>query len=166
MSTSSLDNNIVLAKGDSGATSHYIRIEDTERCLDNIRPYQGSSVMLPDAGTITPTLKGQLRLSKELSSQALRATALPALKSSSLISLGQLCDDDCTVILNKKKLLAVKNDKIILEGHRNYLDGLWDIPIQKTRLQQDNYINPAHHGLQYDKKSTISNHIFTIEIKK
>ena len=102
MSTSVFDSNIVLAKGDSGATSHYIRIENTNKCLDNIQPYEGSSVMLPDAGIIMPTLKGQLCLSKELSSRALRATALPALKSSSLISLGQLCDDDCTVVLDKK----------------------------------------------------------------
>jgi len=112
LSTSLLDNNIVLAKGDSGATSHYIRIEDTDSCLDDIQPYEGSSVMLPDAGIITPTLKGQLRLSKELSERALRATALPALKSSLLISLGQLCDDDCTVVLNKKKLLAIKMIKL------------------------------------------------------
>ena len=58
------------------------------------------------------------------------------------------------MVLNKKKLLALKNDKVISEGNRNYLDGLWDIPIHKTQLQQDNYINPAHHGLQYnDNKS-------------
>ena len=80
MSTSVFNNNIVLAKGDSGATSHYIRIEDTTKCLDNIQPYEGASVMLPDAGKIKPTLQGQLCLSKQLSLRALRATALPALK--------------------------------------------------------------------------------------
>ena len=59
--------------------------------------------MFPGARTITPTLQGQLLLSKQLSKQAQRATAMLALKSSSLVSLGQLCDDNCTVILNKKQ---------------------------------------------------------------
>ena len=36
LSTSVLDNNF-LAKGDSGATSHYIWIEDTHTFLDNIQ---------------------------------------------------------------------------------------------------------------------------------
>ena len=110
--------------------------------------------MLPDAGTIRPTLQGQLLLSTKLSKQAQRATALPALKSSSLISLGQLCDDDCTVILDKNKMLAIKKNEIILRGRRNYLDGLWDIPIEKSRLQSDNYNNPTIHGFQYKNQSS------------
>jgi len=110
--------------------------------------------MLPDAGTIRPTLQGQLLLSTKLSKQAQRATALPALKSSSLISLGQLCDDDCTVILDKNKMLAIKKNEIILRGRRNYLDGLWDIPIQKSRLQSDNYNDPTIHGFQYKNQSS------------
>ena len=39
------------------------------------------------------------------------ATALPALKSSSFISLGQLCDDNCIVFLNKNKVYAIKEMK-------------------------------------------------------
>ena len=86
--------------------------------------------MLPDAETISSTLKGQLSVSTKISKIAQTATALPALKSSSLILLGKLCDDNCTVILDKKRLLAIKEDEIILRGRRNYLDGLWNIPIQ------------------------------------
>ena len=130
LSPTVLQNNVIFAKGDSGATSHYIRIEDSDKCLDNIKKYDGPSVMLPDAGTIKPTLQGQLLLSNKLSKQAQRATVLPALKSSSLISLGQLCDNDCTVILDKNKMLAIKKNEVILRGCRNYLDGLWNIPIE------------------------------------
>ena len=110
---------------------------------------------MPDSGEISPTHEGQLPLSDKLSNQAKRATALPALKSSSLVSLGQLCDDDCTVILDKNKLLALKNSEIVLRGSRNYLDGLWDIPIQKSKLQSDNYNSPSLHGFNYEScKST------------
>ena len=105
--------------------------------------------MLPDAGTIAPILQGQLFLLNKLSLQTQRATALSKLKSSSLISLGQLCDDNCTIVLDKTKMLAIKEDEVILRGRRNYLDGLWDILIGKTRIKSENYKDPPHHGLQY-----------------
>ena len=54
---------------------------------------------------------------------------MPQLKSSSSISLGQLCDDGCNVLLNKKDLKVFKDTKLILKGCRNLSDGLWDIPI-------------------------------------
>ena len=101
----------IFAKGDSGESSHYIRLKDTSSCLQNIESYEGPEVMLPHTGTIAPTLKGQLSLSNKLSKQAQTATSLPALKSSSLVSLGQLCDDNCTVIFDKHKLLAIKKMK-------------------------------------------------------
>ena len=49
------------------------------------------------------------------------------LKNASLISLGQLCDDDCKVFLDKRKLAVYKNDKLIIHGSRNYSDRLWDV---------------------------------------
>ena len=48
----------------------------------------------------------------------------------SLISLGQLCDDNCTVVLTKDHLLACKDDHLVLQGKRSISgDGLWDIPL-------------------------------------
>ena len=112
------------------------------------KKYDGPTVLLPDAGTITPTLQGQLLLSKKISKQAQRATALLALKRSSPISLGQLYDNNRTVILDKNKMVAIKEDEIILQGIRNCLDGLWVIPILKSRLQSDNYNDPTLHCFQ------------------
>ena len=79
----------IIAKGDSAASKHYWREED-EQCLNDIRPYKGQSVVLPDADTIEPSKKGVLPLSNQLSNEAQTATVLPKLKSSSLISLGQV----------------------------------------------------------------------------
>ena len=116
--------------------------------------YAGPAVILPDAGSIRPTKMGQLSLSKKLSKQAQSATALPALKSASLVSLGQLCDDDCVVLLNKRKMYAIKDDEVLVEGNRNITDGLWDIPISKNHIQENNYEEPRHHGLSYDLPKT------------
>ena len=134
MSTPVLSNlnkhNIVMAKDDSAATSHYWREEDKD-FLTNVQDYKGPSVILPGADSLEPSNQGILPLSNKLSKQAKTPTTLPKLKSSSLISLGQLCDDDCVILLNKKKLYAIKEKVIVLEGNRNYIDGLWYIPIQK-----------------------------------
>ena len=113
----------VMAKGDSAASHHYWREED-KKVLDNIESYSGPSVLLPNNSTIAVTSKGQLALSSTLSSRAKNAMILPGLKSASLISIGQLCDDGCNVLLNDKKLYALKNKEIIIEGDRKFSDGL------------------------------------------
>ena len=83
---------------------------------------------LPNSDLISSNEAGWLPI-PNLSKEASHASVIPQLKTSSLISLGQLCDDDCTVLLNKNKLYAVKDDKVLLHGDRNHQDGLWDIPI-------------------------------------
>ena len=113
----------IVAKGDSAATSHYWQSQDAE-CLRGVRPYSGPSVALPDTDIIEPTQQGIVSLSNKLPTQAQTATTLPALTSSSLVSLGQLCDDNYTVVLNKIKLYAIKEDKVLLQGNRNFDDGL------------------------------------------
>ena len=53
---------------------------------------------------------------------------LPGLKSASLVSIGQLCDDHCDVYSYRHTLLEVKDKEVVLEGKRNQADRLWDIP--------------------------------------
>lgn len=94
---------VTIAKGDSGASKHYWRPQD-KNCLTNVQPYTNIAVTLPNANSISSETKGELPLSNKLSSRAKEAIVLPQLQSSSLISLGQLCDDDCDIHLNKKEL--------------------------------------------------------------
>ena len=63
-------------------------------------------------------------LSIKLSKKAKDAIVLPDLKSLLLISLGQLCDNNYQVLLDKRKLRVYKNKEIILEGIRNSSNGL------------------------------------------
>ena len=99
--------------------------------------------MLPNNESIASTKKGQLPLSPNLTKAAKTAQILPQLASSSLISLGQLCDDDCIVLLHKKVLLAIKNKEVILQGIRNPIDQLWDIPVSKEIITEGNYPMPS-----------------------
>ena len=128
----------IKAKGDSGASNHYWRLADLD-VFDELITKTGPTVALPDNTTLTSSQQGILPLSTELSVKAKTAVILDNLQSSSLISFGQLCDDDCEVLLQKKKCYVVKNKNIILEGTRNASDKLWDIdiPVQtpKTNYQ-------------------------------
>ena len=78
---------------------------------------------------ISSNKQGELPISNHLSTKGKTAIVLPDLTSSSLISLGQLCDDGCNVNLDKHKLSVYKEENLIMEGVRNKTDGLWDIPI-------------------------------------
>ena len=68
----------------------------------------------------------------ETSQEANTAILLPQLTNSSLLSIGQLCDDDCVAIFNKHAVSIYRNAKIILSGKRNTTDGLWDITLKNS----------------------------------
>ena len=64
---------------------------------------------------------------KKLTPQAQSTQIIPAITNSSLLSIGQLCDDNCTAVFNKRDLKNYKDNDIIVKGQRNLHDGLWDI---------------------------------------
>ena len=70
------------------------------------------------------------------------------LHSALLISLGQLCDDDCIAILYKNGINILKYSKLILKRHRNKTYGLWDTPISRP------LIHWSHTVITGDNKKT------------
>lgn len=133
----------VIAKGDSGATKHYWRRKD-RHVLEGMIKDASTTVTLPNSQGMQSTNKGMLPLSQQLSHQAKEAIVLPQLESSSLISLGQLCDDNCKVELDKNNLNACKEEKLVMKGCRNRSDGLWDMPIT-TPINLNNVKLPEMH---------------------
>jgi hypothetical protein len=85
--------------------------------------------MLPDSTSIQATHSGQLPFHSSLSTKAKTAHVLDGITNASLVSIGQLCDDNCLVVFDKEQLRVFKNHECILTGTRNRTDGLWDIPI-------------------------------------
>ena len=98
------------------------------------------------------TEHGNLPLSRKLSETAQIATILLELRSSSLLSLCQLFDDDCDILLNKKKMYVIKEDELTIQGARNKLDGLWDIPVYKTEIHTDNFKTSTTNAALYIKQ--------------
>ena len=99
---------VVIPKGDSGATNRYWKKEDIA-CSQMVQRVIGPEVILPHNSVIKSDQQGHLPISKKLSSDDQKATVLPHLKSSSLVSLVKLCDDKCKVLLDRKNLYVVKN---------------------------------------------------------
>ena len=46
-------------------------------------------------------------------------------------------------MLTKNNVFAIKNNKIIITGNRNFNDGLWDIPLKSQAPPQKIPINPT-----------------------
>ena len=125
-------------------------------CLKHMQKNTLFRVTLPNAEEIPSTITGQLLLSIALSKKSQQAVVLSQLKSLSLISLEQLCNDDCNIQLTKKDLKVYKYKELLLYRTRNTSDRLWDIPI-KTQLQSSNYVQPKLKGNLY-KVNTLTLH--------
>ena len=124
---------MITLKADSGATSHYIRPEEAS-ILTNVKNVNGPNVYQPDQTTLKITKQGTLNLSPEFGIEAQEANILPGLSNASLLSIGKLCNDGCTAVFTKHNFFIIKNQNVILKGHRNWTDGLWDLPV-KTKQQ-------------------------------
>ena len=64
-----------------------------------------------------------------LSSAAKVGHVIPNLSSASLLSIGQLCDDDCLALFNKEKVFIFQQNKLILKGKRKHSNGMWTDPV-------------------------------------
>jgi hypothetical protein len=98
-------------------------------------------MILSASGTSMPaTQQGNLNLSNKLSASAQTAYVLDDLKTGTLISLAQLCDDDCIAIFSKYEVQIVKQDQVIIKGNRMPNGLVWSIPITQTTTHQANAI--------------------------
>ena len=68
--------NTIIAKGDSGASHHYIHQSDT-KCLSNLAKNTSFRVTLPNSQLIPSNITGHLDLSISLSSKAQYVAVLP-----------------------------------------------------------------------------------------
>ena len=69
-------------------------------------------------------------MSNKLSSKAQSAHVFNDIIAGSLISMGQLFDDDCITIFTKFDVKILKHNQVIITGLRNRTNGLWNIPLE------------------------------------
>ena len=102
--------NYYAALADTAATHNYLEEKATEHCT-NIQQAFGPNVKVANGNIISPTKQGILKISKELSNEAQHSFIFDELKTGSLISIGQLCDDDCIALFSKYHLKILKTTK-------------------------------------------------------
>ena len=113
---------------DSGATGNFVATQDLSK-LTLLPNNTSHSPIISASGDITkPSARGQLQLSDKLSPTAQQALVLDDLRTGTLISLFQLCDDDCIAIFTRYNVEVIKNDCVIITGKREP-NGLWSIPL-------------------------------------
>ena len=103
---------------------------------------------------MTSTHTRQLNI-PSLPPEACTQHLFPEMKTSGLLSIGQLCDSGCTAKFSERRLI-VRNSRgtIILVGHRiprgekNYTNGMWMVqldndtpPINKQQTTQNKQTN-------------------------
>ena len=81
--------------------------------------------------TMSAKITGNTPLASSLSVHAKKAHICDGLHSTSLISLIQLFDYDCVAVLDQNEINIFKGRTLILKGHKNKTDGLWDIHISR-----------------------------------
>ena len=107
------------AVADTGASSHYLHPKYKHLCT-NIQPANTNSRVLIANGYVkTSDNKAILPLTAELNPVEKKVNILDNLQKGTLISIGQLCNDDCVVLFRKYHATILKNGKVVIQGHHN-----------------------------------------------
>ena len=117
---------------DTAATKHYIT-EDVLDICTSVQDTIGPNVAVADGRIMVPTKKAILPLPAKLRDKAKIAFSFQNLKSGSLISIGQLCDDDCIAIFSRYDVQIIKDHQVLIKGKRTD-NGLWNIPLSDAPL--------------------------------
>ena len=146
--------------------------EEYQYCLDNIVNTTVPMIIMPDAGILQANNRGYLPLPSTLSPAEAINTIVTGLKSYSLFSLGQLCDNVFNVLINKQKMEAIKYKEVVIEGKWNNYDGLWDIiiishPNGKISVQINIYTTTESHASLYAETPNYKRqHILSVTVQR
>ena len=88
---------------DTDAISHYIDQSSAPACTSAIpiMPNEGPSAVTASGGELTATTRVNVPMASELSQVATQGHIMNSLQTGTLISIGQLCYDDCVAIFSK-----------------------------------------------------------------
>jgi hypothetical protein len=80
----------------------------------------------------------------DLPPQARRAHILPGLVHNSLILVGQLCDNECSVTFTQDQVTISKNGKNVMYGSRDPKSRLWRVNLKQKFETKHVQCNHAH----------------------
>jgi hypothetical protein len=80
----------------------------------------------------------------DLPHQARQAHILPGLVHNSLISVGQLCDNECSVIFTQDQVTVSRNGKDVMYGSRDRKSRFWRVNLKQKINTKISQYNHAH----------------------
>ena len=148
---------------DSGATGSFVT-SSNQSALTNITATDAGFTIIAANGHSMPLhAEGRVRLSPALKSTSQYAFVLGDLKIGTVISLSQLCDNDCIALFMKYRVKIIMNIKVIITGQQDD-NGLWSIPLAPAppplqangilRLNKTKSELAAHHHAALGSPST------------
>ena len=82
-------------------------------------PVFGPDIKVANGNIMVPKSQTQVKLSPHLSKEAQHGYIFNDLATGSLISIGQLCDNNCIALFSKYTFKITKNKMVIFEGKCN-----------------------------------------------
>jgi hypothetical protein len=113
---------------DSGCTSNFLSA--AAPCSDKQAAHVPLNVNMPNGTTIQSSHTCNLLLT-DLPPQAQKAHILPGLVHNSLISVGQLCDNGCSVTFTQDQVTVSKNGKHLMYGSQDPKSRLWRVNLKQ-----------------------------------
>jgi hypothetical protein len=126
---------------DSGCTS--IFLSSTVPCSDKQAAHVPLNVNMPNGTTIQSSHTCNLLLTN-LPPYARQAHILQELVHNSLISVGQLWDNGCSVTFTQDQVTVSKNGKCVMYGSRDPKSRLWRVDLKQKFETNQVHCNHAH----------------------
>jgi hypothetical protein len=98
---------------------------------------------MPNGTTIQSSHTCNLLLT-DLPQQARQDHILPVLVHNSLISVGQLCDNECSITFNQDHVTVSRNGKNVMNGSRDPVSRLWRVNLKQKMKPEIVKCNHAH----------------------
>jgi len=145
---------------DTSCTGHFL--STTAPIKNKTSTTEGIQVRLPNQDTMTATHTAELDL-LDLPLAMQTAHIFPALGTTSLLSVGQLCDANCMATFTDKTVTITHNNKTILSGQCNKKTNLWNINMPKhketsqpeTSMHNSDATESAHNVNQTHKTAEL-----------
>jgi hypothetical protein len=126
---------------DSGCTSNFLSA--AAPCSDKQAAHVPLNVNMLNGTTIQSSHTCNLLLT-DLPPQARQAHILPGLVHNSLISVGQLCDNGCSVTFTQDQVTVSKIEKCVMYGSRDPKSRLWQVDLKNRFETNQVQCNHAH----------------------
>jgi hypothetical protein len=137
----------------TGTTGHCLDADAEQRCIDIHKTTSGPCVQVTNGDTIVTTKRATVPQANELSTQAKVGHIFHSAKSGLLISIGQLCNNNCATIFTKhnKKLSQERTGHHRLQAQQDQCWSLECSPSPKsnsllatTECKSSQHLLPFH----------------------